>query len=191
MSGEVTRWLERLREGDPGALDRLVPLLYDDLRQIARRLLRGESDRQGLATTALVHELYLRLRDQEQIGDGERGAFFAAAAVTMRRILIDAARSRRRLKRGSGARPVPLEDIESFFSDREAEEMLALDIALGRLQETSPRAARVVELRYFAGLSVEEASVALGVNEKTVRRDWLAARAWLQRELSTSLPSAD
>ena len=190
-SGEVTVWLARLRDGAPGALDRLVPLLYDDLRRLARQRLRSERDSHTLDTTALVHEAYFRLLDQRQISASDRSEFFAAASRTMRRVLVDYARARNRSKRGGGGpAPVPLEDVAELLSDRAADETLALDEALGRLEAVQPRAAQVVELRFFGGLTLEEAAELLGVSTKTVQRDGDAAMSWLRKEVRGSLGDA-
>lgn len=186
-SGEITLWLGRLRDGSPEALDRLVPLLYDDLRRLARLRLRGERVGHTLDTAALVHEAYLRLVDQHRIAAQDRGEFFAAASRTMRRVLVDHARARQRLKRGGGAERVPLEVAEGFLSPQAAEETLALDEALARLEAVQPRAARVVELRFFGGLTLEEAAELLEVSTKTVQRDGDAAMAWLRKEVRSAL----
>jgi RNA polymerase sigma-70 factor, ECF subfamily len=186
-AGEVTALLYRLREGDRSALDGVVSALYTELRQIARRRLRGEWGTRLLMTTELVHEAYLRLLGQRKLAVEDRAEFFAVAANTMRRILVDAARTAQRKKRGGGVADVPLEEVAWFASDREAEEMLLLDQALERLGEIHPRGAQVVAHRYFAGLDLEESAALLGVSTKTVRRDWTAARAWLRKELSRDL----
>jgi len=188
--GEVTRCLARLREGDRAALDQLVPLLYDELRRLARERLRGERPGHTLETTALVHEAYFRLLDQRRIEAGDRLDFFAVASNTMRRVLIDHARARRRQKRGGGAEAVPLDEVEGLLSERAAEEALAVDAALDRLAADSPRAARVVELRIFGGLTLDEIATVLDVSAKTVQRDWEAARAWLRKEIRGELPGA-
>jgi len=188
MTGEVTALLYRLREGDRAALDRVVSELYAELRQIASRRLRGEWGTRLLMTTELVHEVYLRLLGQRQLAVEDRAEFFAVAANTMRRILVDAARTAQRKKRGGGRADVPLEEAAWFASDREAEEMLLLDHALERLGKIHPRGAQVVAHRYFAGLDLEESAALLGVSTKTVRRDWIAARAWLRKELLRDLP---
>lgn len=187
MAGELTVLLDRLREGDRSALDRVIATLYSELRQIARRRLRGEWGTRALMTTELVHEAYLRLLEQRHLAVEDRAGFFAVAANTMRRILVDAARTRHRKKRGGGQADVPLEEAAWFASDREAEEMLLLDQALERLGEIHPRGAQVVAHRYFAGLDLEESAALLGVSTKTVRRDWIAARAWLRKELLRDL----
>ncbi|MCB9378732.1 MAG: sigma-70 family RNA polymerase sigma factor [Holophagales bacterium] len=186
MSGEITSWLARLRGGDDEALGHLVPMLYDELRGLARRLLANERVGHTLTPTALVHEAYLRLSKERRIGAEDRGEFFAVAASAMRRILVESARRRRRVKRGGDAERVPLEAVDALagsLSDEEAEELLAIDAALDRLGDGAPRARKVVELRVFAGLTLDETAMALAVNEKTVRRDWLLARAWLRREI--------
>ncbi len=191
-AGEVTALLSRLREGDRSALDRVVAALYAELRQIARRRLRDEWGNRALRTTELVHEAYLRLLGQRQLAVADRAGFFAVAANTMRRILVEAARAAKRRKRGGGQAEVPLEEAavggEWFAGEGEAEEMLLLDLALERLAALHPRAAQVVAHRYFAGLDLEESAALLGVSSKTVRRDWIAARAWLRKELLRELP---
>lgn len=190
MSGEVTTWLSRMREGDDDALDRLVALLYDELRSVARRLMRGERHGRTLATTALVHEAYLRLLDSHALTPGDRGQFLAAAAVTMRRILVDRARRRLAAKRGAGAEPVEVDELAEalaapgFFGDADDAELVALDQALERLGASSPRARQVVELRFFTGLSLEETARTLDLSVRTVQRDWLTARAWLRASLA-------
>jgi len=180
---DVTAWLERWRDGDHEALDRIVPLIYGELREVARRALRRERPNHTLSTTALVNEAYLRLLDQRRIAAQDRAGFLAVAACTMRRLLVDYARSRRRDKRGGGAEALPVEEAELFLTVGEADEILALDLALDRLAAANPRGSQVIEHRYFAGLSLEESAEALGVSAKTVQRDFLAARAWLRKEL--------
>jgi RNA polymerase sigma factor (TIGR02999 family) len=184
--GDITRGLLALRRGEPGALDRVVPLLYDDLRRLARQRLRKERDGHTLDTTGLVHEAYLRLQTQRQLAPTDRAEFFAAASTTMRRILVDYARARRREKRGGGRVAVPVEDVEPFLTEPAVDEALALDEALDRLDAVQPRAARVFEQRFFGGLAVEEIAQAQGVSTKTVQRDWEAARAWLRKEVRGS-----
>jgi len=182
-SGEITRGLESLRRGEAGSLDRVVALLYEELRSLARQRLRGERDEHTLDTTALVHEAYLRLFQQETIDATTRADFFAVASNTMRRVLVDYARTRNRQKRGGGLRAVPLEEVEPFLSDRAAEEVLGIDDALERLRVLQPRAVKVVEMHFFGGLTLGEIAVMLGVSEKTAQRDWQAARAWLRKEV--------
>jgi RNA polymerase sigma factor (TIGR02999 family) len=185
VAGEVTRWLEAVRRSEPGALDRVVGLLYDELRRLARQRLRDERAAHTLETTALVHEAYLRLFGEPRIDAGSRGEFFAIASNTMWRVLVDYARARRRQKRGGGEVPVPLEEVEPFLTDRAADEVLELDPALARLRAMQPRAVAIVEMRFFGGLSVEEIAAHLGVSPKTVQRDWQAARAWLRKEIAS------
>ena len=183
--GQVTEWLARWRAGDREAPERLVPLVYDELRQVARRQLRRESAGHTLSATALVHEVYLRLLQQRQLSATDRDNFLAIAAQTMRRILVDHARARLRLKRGGDNRPVGLEaghDVP-LLSDTEVEEVLAIDMALERLAQIDERAHRVVECRIFAGLTLEETAQALGISSKSVQRTWMTARAWLRKEI--------
>ena len=184
---DLTQWLRRANTGDPDALERVMRLLYDELRQMARQRLRNERGEHTLGATALVHEAFLRLVRQHHLPDGDRSEFLAAASNTMRRVLVDYARSRNRKKRGGGEAPVPLEEVEFFLGDEEADEMLALETALQRLEAAEPRAARVVEYRFFAGLGVEEIAEVLGLSAKTIQRDWLFARAWLRREVAREL----
>lgn len=186
MSGQITLWLEEWRSGDAGALERLIPVLYDELRQIARRQLLRESPAHTLSPTALVHEVYLRLLQQRQLVAQDRDHFFAIAARTMRRILVDHARARRRLKRGGGERPVEL-DESALLDPREVEEVLALEAALERLREASERAVLVVECRIFAGMTLEETARALSMSTKSVQRTWSAASAWLRKEIGDEL----
>lgn len=188
-TGEITRGLERLRGGAPGSLEQVVTLLYDDLRALARQRLRDERDSHTLDTAALVHEAYLRLFQQRSIDARTRADFFAVVSSTMRRVLVDYARTRKRQKRGGGEHPVPLEDVEPFLSDRAAEEVLGVDHAMERLRALQPRAAKVVEMHFFGGLALTEIASLLGVSEKTVRRDWQAARAWLRKEVRPELVS--
>lgn len=185
--GSVTLELRALRHGEAGALERLVPLLYDDLRRLARQRLRNERDSHTLDTTALVHEAYVRLAQHHHLPADDRGAFFAAASNTMRRVLVDYARARNAEKRGSGEKPLPLDSVAPFLSDRAATETLLVDQALSRLEAAVPRAARVFEQRLFGGLTVEEVATAMGLSTKTVQRDWEAARAWLRKEVGRDL----
>jgi RNA polymerase sigma-70 factor (ECF subfamily) len=188
--GEVTRWLARWRAGDPDAFERMVPLVYEELRQVARRQLRREAQDHTLSATALVHEVYLRLLRQERLTAIDRDSFLAIAAQTMRRILVDHARSRLRLKRGGAEKPVSLDpqDDVPLLNDNEIEEVLAVDRALERLGALDERALRVIECRIFAGLTLEETAQALGVSSRSVQRTWNAARAWLRKEIGGSVP---
>jgi RNA polymerase sigma factor (TIGR02999 family) len=186
-SGETIEWLERLEAGDPAALDRLIPLLYDELRVLARRNLRAERFRYTLGTTALVNEAYLRLAGQRELRPESRAHFFGIAGRTMRRVLVDYARMRTRQKRGGDADPRPLEEAMEVLSAEEADEILALDAALDRLSEANARAAAVVQYRFFAGLTLEETAEVLHASTRTVQREWSAARAWLLKEISREL----
>ena len=169
------------REGRDGFED-LLPLVYDELRQIARRHLAREWRQQTLNTTGLVHEAYLKLVDHARVPLQSRAYFFAAVARAMRQVLVDAARRRGRLKRGDGEAPLNLENVQVAVDDFAAE-LRDLDEALERLTTLFPRQARVVECRFFGGLSVEETGEALELAPRTVKRDWALARAWLYREL--------
>ena len=182
----VTRLLNQASAGDPRAAASLLPLVYDQLRALAKRRMRQERADQTLQATALVHEAYLRLVDTTgvQRWDG-RWHFFGAAAEAMRRILVDNARKRARLKRGGGARRVELDPAE-LTVDQPPDDLIALDEALARLAEKHPEKAQLVKLRYFAGLTIEEASQALGIGTSTADRHWAYARAWLYREMEGS-----
>ena len=181
---EVTRLLVAWRGGDAGALDRLLPLVYAELRRVAHRYMRDERPNHPLQTTALVHEAYLRLIDVTRVDWQSRNHFFAVSAQLMRRILVEAARRRNAGKRGGDASHVPLDEAFVPAADRGAD-LLALDEALEHLAALAPRKARVVELRYFAGLSVKETADVIGVSVETVMRDWRMAKLWLQRDLSS------
>lgn len=180
--GDVTQLLLAYRHGDRGAFDRLVPLVYDDLRRIARRQLgRGNPDG-VLDTTSLVHESYLKLVDGGRVEWQDRCHFLGVAARAMRQVVVTYARRRGAAKRGGGSVQTTLDEgIVSI--DSQAEWLMALDTALSRLGEKNPRLAQVVECRFFAGLSEEETATALGVSLRTAQRDWMRARAWLQEEL--------
>lgn len=169
--------------GDTGALDRLVPLVHDELRRLARRYMRHERPGQTLQTTALVNEAYLRLIEVKHVRWQDRAHFFAMSARVMRRVLVDAARARRNQKRGGGARRVSL-DQALDVSTQPHQDLAALDDALQTLEAAHPRQGQVVELRFFGGLSVEETAEALLVSSDTVKRDWRFAKLWLLRELN-------
>jgi len=182
-SHEVTQLLQAWGDGDERALEKLTPLVYGELHQLARRYMAGEASGHILQTTALVHEVYLRLVDFREISWQNRAYFFGVCARLMRQILVDFARSRRRLKRGGESPQVSLD--EALVVSREAPtNLLALDEALNALAELEPRKSRVVELRFFGGLSVEETAEVLSVSEETILRDWRLAKAWLLREMS-------
>jgi RNA polymerase sigma factor (TIGR02999 family) len=175
---DVTGLLLAWRAGDATALDRLFPLVYDELHRIAHRQLGREPAGHTLATTALVHEAYLKLVDQNRAQWNERSQFFAIAARAMRRILVDYARQHLAGKRGGGKERVDL-DAEILSLDQRADVLVAVDEALDRLREVDERASRVVECRFFGGYTEEETAGTLGINERTVRRDWVRAKAWL------------
>ena len=182
-SQSVTQLLVDWRNGDQTALDRLMPLVYEELRRIAGHYMRNERQEHTLQTSALVNEAYLRLVDHENIAWQNRAHFFGVAAQAMRRILVDYARSRNYLKRGGAALRISLDEAATT-PDEHSAELLALDDALKELAKIDERKCRVVELRYFGGLSVEETAEALGVSIQTVGRDWSTAKAWLMREMS-------
>jgi RNA polymerase sigma factor (TIGR02999 family) len=180
--GEITLLLAAVSAGDASASERLFGLVYDDLRRVARRQLRSRA-RPTLTTTALVHETYLKLSARGRWSARDRRHFFALAARAMRQIVVDYARERTRVKRGGRSVRVTLEPFHAVSPDDPAEEILAVDQALSRLQEADPDLARLVELRFFGGLSVEEIAQALEVSDRTVKRHWRAARAFLYQEL--------
>jgi RNA polymerase sigma factor (TIGR02999 family) len=181
---EVTRVLSAIERGDPQAAEQLLPLVYDELRRLAAQRLAQEKPGQTLQATALVHEAYLRLLDPERGQDwNSRGHFFAAAAEAMRRILVDNARRKRRPKHGGDQKRIPLDAVVLPVEDR-FHDLLALDEALTRFAGQEPLKAEVVKLRYFAGLSVEEAAACLGISPITAKRYWAVARAWLYDALS-------
>lgn len=187
-SSEVTKLLQLWRDGNREALDALLPLVYDELRRLAHRHLRNEREDHTLQSAALVHEAYFRLVGQGFPEWQGRTHFFAIAAQLMRQILVDYARSRRAAKRGSGACMLTLDDLDAL-PQRKDVDVIALNDALNTLAELDPRQTRVVELRFFAGLSLGEISEVMGIGTATVQRDWTAARAWLHREISRR-PSA-
>jgi len=180
---EVTQLLLAWSQGDRSALDRLIPLVYEELRRLAHRYMGQERTGHTLQTTALVNEAYLRLIDASQVQWQNRAHFFAVSAQLMRRILVDFARARRNLKRGGGAQQVSLG--EALLAPLEPDaDLVALDEALTALAAIDQRQAQAVELRFFGGLSVEETAEVLKVSPETVHRDWRVAKAWLLRELS-------
>jgi RNA polymerase sigma factor (TIGR02999 family) len=186
---EVTELLARLSNGDQAAYDRLVPILYGELKGLARTLMRHEGSEHTLQTTALIHEAYLRLLEIRQVRWQDQAHFLRVAARAMRRVLVDHARRRKRLKRGGGRERLPLdlvlEEAVTFFGFPELD-VLALNTALDRLEAHYPRQARVVELLFFAGLSRPEVAGLVDVDRRTVNRDWLFARTWLLREMERS-----
>ncbi|HEX3248779.1 MAG TPA: sigma-70 family RNA polymerase sigma factor [Pyrinomonadaceae bacterium] len=180
---EITEQLIAWSKGDTAALEKLIASVYQELRRMADNYLRGEDSGHSLQPTALVHEAYLRLIDQTKVEWHNRAHFFGVAAQMMRRILIDHAKAKHRLKRGGTAIRVMLDENANFTHERAAE-LIALDEALQTLAVMDQRKSRIVELRYFGGLSVEETAQVLGVSDKTVMRDWNLAKAWLYRELT-------
>jgi RNA polymerase sigma-70 factor (ECF subfamily) len=185
-SGQVTRLLQQWQDGDRAALDRLIPLVYDELRVIASRYLAREGRKDVLQTTALVNEAYLKLVDQRDVDWQNRAHFFGIAARLMRRILVDNARRQLRGKRGGVAVRVPVEDRPVAAPDGplDAVETLALDRALGELERLDPDQGRIIELRFFGGLTVEETAAVLRISPATVKREWAIAKAWLYRALT-------
>lgn len=180
---EVTTLLVALAHGEPEALERLLPAIYDELKRLASAQLRRERGEHTLGATALVHEAYLRLVDQRSVNWQGRAHFFGIAAQSMRRILVDHARRRSAGKR-SRDHQVTLDTAVAIAADSNTDEILAVHEALERLAEFDPRQAQLVELRYFAGFTIEEAADLLGISTATASRDWAVARAWLQRELA-------
>ena len=182
-SADLTRLLVRWSEGEAEALEALLPLVYDQLRRIAARELRRERSGHTLAPTALVHELYLRLIDQRRATWQNRAHFFALSAQLMRRVLVDHARTRDAEKRGGSATHITLSDVAAAGEQPGIVDVLAVDDALQRLAQHDPEQVRIVELRFFAGLSVEETAHVLQRSPRTIKREWRLAKAWLHREL--------
>jgi RNA polymerase sigma factor (TIGR02999 family) len=182
-AGEITKLLAALKHGDTKAESNLVALVYDELNRLAHRYMRHERPDHTLQPTALVNEAYLRLMGADAKTWNGRAHFFATASVVMRRILVDHARQRAASKRSGGKQRIELDDFLASTSPRTAD-MLALDEALTRLSEWSPRQGRLVEMMYFGGLTEEEAAAELGISLRTAKRDWRAARAWLHAQLS-------
>lgn len=180
---EVTQLLVAWRDGDQEALDKLMPLVYDELRRIASRYMKRERAGHTLQTTALVNEAYLRMVGHQNVDWQNRAHFFGVAASVMRHLLVDRARANGRVRRGANPQQVTL-DEGAVVSEQKGEELLALDEALTKLNEIDERKVKIVELRYFSGLSAEETAEVLGVSEITIKREWLKAKAWLYRELT-------
>ena len=185
---DVTKILSAIEHGDPQAAEQLLPHVYHELRKLAASKLAQEKPGQTLQATALVHEAYLRLVGTRDPGWNSRGHFFAAAAEAMRRILVEQARRKRRPKHGGDRRRIDLDDALSVAA-APADDLLALDEALSRLEATDPLAAQVVKLRFFTGLSMPETAEALGLSLRTAERNWTYARTWLHRELSRNNPT--
>jgi RNA polymerase sigma factor (TIGR02999 family) len=181
--GQFTQILRNASSAD--ASERIIPLVYDQLRQIARRQMAGERESHTLQATALVHEAFVRLCGGEKLEYQDRAHFLAAAATAMRNLLLEHARNRGRIKRGGKKKRVPL-DVVDLASDTDAEEVHAIDDALSKLEKQDARMAHIVRLRFFAGSSVEEIAQAMNISDRTVRREWKLARAWLARELGVA-----
>ena len=181
---DVTGLLLSWRQGDAEALDRLVPLVYDELRRVARGHLRREAPGHSLQATALVHEVFLRLVDADRLTPMSRTHFFAISARLMRQILVDHARRKRADKRGGGATVISLDEVAHAAAQTSGVDVLALDEALDALSSFDARQCRVVEMRFFAGLNIPETADALGISTATVEREWAMAKAWLHQRLS-------
>ncbi len=182
LRDHATDLLSTAESGDAASLERLVPLVYQELREIAHRQLGGELKNRSIQTTELVHETYLKLVDDSRVTQRGRAYFYGAAARAMRQVLVDAARKRNSGKRGGGVSAITLDD-DSVAVTAYAGELLDLDAALSELAQVSPRQAQVVECRYFGGLGVEETAAALDISPRTVKSDWALAQAWLYDEL--------
>lgn len=180
---EITQLLIAWNQGDQAARDELMPLVYDELRRLARGYLRRERPNHTLQPTALVHDAFLRLVDQSQVNWQNRAHFLGAAARLMRQILINHAEARRAAKRGGSADRVSLDDVDRLTVEQEVD-LTALNEALKKLERLDPMQGRIVEMRFFGGLTIEETAEATGVSSATVKREWSTARAWLRRELS-------
>jgi RNA polymerase sigma-70 factor, ECF subfamily len=181
---DVTQLLQEWSRGDASALERIIPLVFEDLRDIASRMFRRESDGHTLQPTALVNEVYLRLMDQRNVHWANREQFFGVAALLMRRILVDYAKGRQAVKRGSGVPKLPLDAAIGVAAIQDNLDMVGLDEALSGLAEIDERQSRIVQMRFFTGLSHEEIAEVLGISVTTVKREWKTARLWLFRELS-------
>jgi len=185
VPGNITHLLLQWRSGDQSALEQLMPLVYEELRRLARKCMRGERPGHTLQTTALVNEAYLRLVNSSRVHWQDRAHFFAIASQLMRRVLVDEARRRRNLKRGGEYTRIEIDQMELSTQPRDLD-LLALDHALDKLAEFSPRKGKVVELRFFGGLSIEETALVLAISTDIVKREWRTAKLWLLHELSES-----
>ena len=194
-AGEITQLLRRWADGDAAALEALWPMVYDDVRQLARRQLAGERNHHTLQGTALVNEAFIKLCGQRSVQWQNRAQFLGLASQIMRRVLVDYARRRKALRRGSGSQPISLDDSQAALQiedaqgvhafDDESVDILAIDAALTRLEAIDAAQSRIVELRYFGGLTIEETAEAAGISPASVKREWTMARAWLRRELAS------
>jgi RNA polymerase sigma factor (TIGR02999 family) len=185
-TSEVTRLLKDWSVGNREALDKLLPLVYNELRRLAHNYLTHERPDHTLQTTALVHEAYLKLIDQRSVNWQNRAQFFAISAQAMRRILLDNARRHTAVKRGSGGQKLPLEEAATVSVDAANESLIALDMALQKLEIIDAEQSRIVELRYFGGLTIEETAEVLKTSPSTVQREWTIARAWLYKTITGS-----
>ena len=188
-TGEVTRLLLDWSDGSREALDKLLPVVYDELRRLAHSYLTRERAEHTLQTTALVHEAYLKLIDQHSVNWQNRAQFFALSAQAMRRILIDSARRHTSVKRGSGGAKLSLDEAATVSGDTANESILVLDMALQELEKVDAEQSRIVELRYFGGLTIEETAEVLTISPATVKREWTMARAWLYQAMAGSRES--
>lgn len=182
-SSEITKYLQEWKNGNSSALEEVLPIVYNELRLIAKHYRAKENQYHTLQTTEIINEAYLKLRNQDKTDWQNRSHFFAVASRVMRNLLVDHARSKNYQKRGSGAEKVDLEDV-ALFSPKADNSIVALHEALERLEKFDSRKAEIVELRYFGGLSAEETGEVLGISEITVKREWLKAKAWLYNELA-------
>ena len=184
-SRQITQMLKDWGDGKEEALNRLMPLVYEELRRQASLFLSKERSGHTLQTTALIHEAYIKLIDQTHVNWQNRSHFFAIASQAMRRILVDHARTRHREKRGGAAENLPIEHALHIGTPQKSVDLMALDEALERLAKFDPRQVKIVELRYFSGLSIDETAEIIGVSNATVRNDWNMAKAWLKQEISS------
>ena len=185
-SEKVTQLLAELSGGNRAVVDELTPLIYQELKRIAGAQLRRERPGHTLQATALVHEAYLKLIDQRSVNWENRAQFFAISAQAMRRILLDNARRHTAAKRGSGGQKISLDDVATLSTDQANESLIALDLALQKLEAIDPEQSRIVELRYFGGLTIEETAEVLKTSPSSVQREWTIARAWLYKAISGS-----
>jgi RNA polymerase sigma factor (TIGR02999 family) len=179
----ISLLLAGMQKGDPEATRKIVPMVYDELRRLAARYMQLEIPGQTLQPTALVHEAFLKMIEGQSIAWESRAHFFGVASRLMREILIDRARKHNAVKHGGGKRPLQLDEA-LVYADERADQIVALDEALKRLEQLDPRQSRIIELRFFGGLSVEESAEVMGISPRTVKREWSVARLWLHRELS-------
>ena len=183
-TGEVTRLLQDCSDGNRDALDKLLPLVYNELRRLAHSYLSHERPDHTLQTTALVHEAYLKLIDQRSVNWQNRAQFFAISAQAMRRILLDNARRHSAAKRGSGGQKISLDEVATLSGDSANESLIALDLALQKLETIDEAQSKIVELRYFGGLTIEETAEVLKISPSSIQREWTVARAWLYKTIT-------